>query len=94
MNDRIHKRLELTPVEGKEYHYRIGLFAPDLELFMEDKYYDRRLPHDKDGYVRIYGDGLRENYWPVVQLTTIDLVFFVKTVLSEWSSGLDKRLLN
>lgn len=86
MNNRIHKRLELTQVDGKEGVYRIHLFDP-LELFME-KYENTNLPYDRDGYVRIFGDGLRELYFPVVELTTIDLVFFTKAVLSEWSSGL------
>lgn len=93
MNNRIHRRLELIPVDGKDGVYLIGLFKPELDLFLE-RHYDRRLPHDKDGYVKIYGDGLNETYWPVVELTTIDLVFFTKTILSEWKSGMriDKRL--
>ena len=84
---KIFMRFDLHNVDGKEGVYLIGLFHPELELFME-KYYDRRLPHDKDGYVRIFGQGLNDIYFPIVELNSIDLNFFTKTVLSEWSSGM------
>lgn len=88
---KIFMRFDLHHVDGQEGVYLIGLFKPELDLFME-KHYDRRLPYDRDGYVKIYGQGLNEMYWPVVQLSTIDLNFFTRTVLSEWSSGM--KILN
>lgn len=76
-----YDRLKLQKQENSDGVFKIKLFEP-LNIYLE-KYYDRRLPPSDFGYVRIFGNGLRELYFPIVQLDDMDLNFFNTLVMNE-----------
>ena len=77
----IYKRLELKKQEHSEGVFIIRLFSP-LNIYLEE-YYDRRLPSSNLGYVRIFGKGLRELYFPIIHIETMDINFFKTLVIQE-----------